>query len=129
IEVADAYRLVLDYDGAGRLVRATDSDRRATRWQRDPSGRVLAIEAEGAGPVRLTYDLAGRVASAAGAGGDVRFRYDGQGRLTGAEGPGEPLHFDYAEGRITTRRAASERVYNVLGDLLEVRRRDGSRQR
>lgn len=124
-----AYRLTLDYNGAGLLAHAADSERRVARWQRDAAGRVLALDAGGAGPVRLAYDRAGRVRNVAGPEGTLGFAYDPQNRLVAIEGPGPDVRFDYAEGAVTMRDGDTARTYNFLGDLMETRAPDGTVRR
>jgi RHS repeat-associated protein len=78
----------LDYDAAGRLVKACDADKGCTQSSYDLSQRtVVQLDATQVS-TQYAYDLSGNVTSQTdGLGHTTSFQYDGNDNVTRAEGP------------------------------------------
>ena len=127
---ASGQTFTLEHDtaGDGGIVRITDPAGRATTYQRDSYGNLIAVERPDGAVLRLEYDaprhLLTRITDARGR--TVSIRYDAEGRVqavTDAEGLTTTFSYDSAthtttvtdpKGKVTTYR------FNDRGNLVEL---------
>lgn len=113
-----AYTAIRDYDPLGRPRRQQLSTEHGERWQReyrfDALGRLTDIDDDAQGPIRYTYDLAGRLIGSRHGEEVFEYRFDPAGnRLPNAE-LSRPADEEWAA---TVQARLKDPRFNLLGEV------------